>query len=106
MTTKYATIDPTTGEVVREFATISDDEAAQALQQSHTAHLSWRDTDIAERAAVLARTAELYREHATELAQLMTLEMGKPIAQAKGEVELSAQHLRVLRRDWTATAGR
>ncbi|WP_030166059.1 MULTISPECIES: NAD-dependent succinate-semialdehyde dehydrogenase [Actinomycetes] len=90
MTTKYATIDPTTGEVVREFPTISDDAATQALSQAHSAYASWRDADIAERAAVLARTAELYRKHSTELAELMTLEMGKPIAQAKGEVELSA----------------
>ena len=55
-----------------------------------TAYLTWRDVDLADRAAVLARVAELYRQHATELAELMTLEMGKPITQARGEVELSA----------------
>ena len=88
--TKYATVDPTTGTVVREFATMSDDAVTTALATSHEAYRGWRDAELKDRAAVLARVAELYREHATELAQLMTLEMGKPVAQAKGEVELSA----------------
>ena len=88
--TRYATVDPTTGEVVREFAEMSDAEAAQSLLDSQEAYLKWRRTDIAERAELLSRVAALHREHAEELAELMTLEMGKPIAQARGEVELSA----------------
>ena len=87
---KYATVDPTTGTVVREFATISDADAQHALAESHEAYLAWRATDLADRAALLARVAQLHRDHADELAQLMTLEMGKPIVQARGEVELSA----------------
>ena len=88
--TKYATVDPTTGMVVREFATMSDADAASALATAHQAYGPWRDTDLKNRAAVVARIADLHREHAAELAELMTLEMGKPVAQAKGEVELSA----------------
>ncbi len=89
--TKYATVDPSTGETVREFATMSDAAAAQALDRASEAYRSWREADMADRAAVLSRVAELHREHADELAELMTLEMGKPIAQARGEVELSAK---------------
>ncbi|MBA8824085.1 succinate-semialdehyde dehydrogenase/glutarate-semialdehyde dehydrogenase [Saccharopolyspora lacisalsi] len=89
--TKYATVDPTTGELVREFPVMSDAEADQALKRSADAYHGWREAGLAERTAVLSRIAELHREHATELAELMTLEMGKPIAQAKGEVELSAK---------------
>ena len=48
------------------------------------------DADLADRAALLSRVADLHRQHAGELAGLTTLEMGKPIAQAKAEVELSA----------------
>lgn len=89
--TKYATVDPSTGEMVREFATMSDAAAAQALDRASEAYGPWRETDMADRAAVLSRVAAFHREHADELAELMTLEMGKPIAQARGEVELSAK---------------
>ncbi|KAA0086666.1 NAD-dependent succinate-semialdehyde dehydrogenase [Mycolicibacterium sp. P9-64] len=87
---KYATVNPATGEVVQRFDTISDDEADQALVRTHQAYLAWRDVDLKERAAVIGRVADLFREHVDELARLMTLEMGKPVTQAKGEVELSA----------------
>ena len=98
--TKYATVDPTTGTVVREFATMSDADADQALVRAADAYRLWREVDLADRAAVLAKVAELHRQHATELAKLMTLEMGKPIAQAEAEVELSASIY-----DYYATTG-
>jgi succinate-semialdehyde dehydrogenase/glutarate-semialdehyde dehydrogenase len=87
---KYATVDPTTGAVVREFDTMPDAEVEVAVEAAHQAYLSWRRTDVAERTAVLQRIADAHREHADELALLMTTEMGKPVAQAKGEVMLAA----------------
>jgi succinate-semialdehyde dehydrogenase/glutarate-semialdehyde dehydrogenase len=87
---KYATVNPATGEVVRGFDTMSDADAERALNRAHEAYVDWRKVGLTERAAVLARVADLFRQNATDLAQLMTLEMGKPITQAKGEVELSA----------------
>ena len=87
---KYATVDPTTGKVVREFATMSDPDVQQALARALVAYQSWRSADLADRAALLSRVADLHRQHAGELAGLTTLEMGKPIAQAKAEVELWA----------------
>jgi succinate-semialdehyde dehydrogenase/glutarate-semialdehyde dehydrogenase len=87
---KYATVNPATGEVVQNFDTMSDDDADRALTRAHEAYLVWRDTDLKERAAVLGRVADLFRGNASELAKLMTLEMGKPVTQANGEVELSA----------------
>ena len=87
---KYATINPATGEVVQRFDTISDDDADRALTRAHEAYIGWRNIDLKERAAVLGRVADLFRRNATALAELTTLEMGKPITQAKGEVELSA----------------
>jgi acyl-CoA reductase-like NAD-dependent aldehyde dehydrogenase len=87
---KYATINPATGEVVQRFATISDDDADRALTRAHEAYIGWRNVDLKERAAVLGRVADLFRQNALPLAELTTLEMGKPITQAKGEVELSA----------------
>jgi len=88
--TKYATVDPSTGKVLREFPTLSDVEAEQALTRSHDAYRAWHRAETADRASVLARVADLHRRHADELAELMSLEMGKPITQARGEVELSA----------------
>jgi acyl-CoA reductase-like NAD-dependent aldehyde dehydrogenase len=87
---KYATVNPATGELVQGFETISDAEAERALVRAHEAYLDWRGVDLKERAAVVGRVADLFRKNATELAELMTLEMGKPITQARGEIELSA----------------
>jgi succinate-semialdehyde dehydrogenase/glutarate-semialdehyde dehydrogenase len=88
--TTFATVDPTSGEVVREFEALTDREIASAVEQSAVAYASWSRSGIDDRAAVLAQMADLYRENAEELAGLMTLEMGKPVAQALGEVELAA----------------
>ena len=87
---KYATINPATGEVVQGFDTMSDADADRALTRAHQAYLDWRTIELKERAAVLGRVADLFRQNAADLAELTTLEMGKPITQAKGEVELSA----------------
>ena len=86
----YATVNPTTGETVKEFDSMSDAEAVGALQVAHAAFQTWRRTEVAERAALLQRIADGHREHADELAALTTLEMGKPVAQARGEVALAA----------------
>ncbi|MFW0873037.1 NAD-dependent succinate-semialdehyde dehydrogenase [Rhodococcoides corynebacterioides] len=88
--TKYATTDPTTGTVVQKFETVSDELAMDALGAADRAYRTWRTTDTSARAALLHRVADLHRERADDLAALMTLEMGKPIAQARGEVALSA----------------
>lgn len=87
---KYATVNPATGELIQSFETISDDDAGRALDRAHEAYLDWRRVDLKERAAVVGRVADLFRQNATELAELMTLEMGKPVTQARGEIELSA----------------
>jgi succinate-semialdehyde dehydrogenase/glutarate-semialdehyde dehydrogenase len=89
MVSKYATVNPATGEHVRAFSTISDADADHALVRAHQAYLDWRRVDLKERAAVVGRVADLFRQNATDLAELMTLEMGKPITQARGEIELS-----------------
>lgn len=88
--TRYATINPVTGQTLKEFATISDDEARRALGDAHQAYAGWRSQPLSERADVLRRVASLYRELSDDLAALMTLEMGKPVSQARAEIALSA----------------
>lgn len=86
----YATVNPATGEVLARFPEASDAEIDRAVAASATAYDDWRRVPLAERAALLRRVAELYRARTDELAALLTLEMGKPISQADGEVALSA----------------
>lgn len=88
--TSYSTINPVTGELVEEFPLISDQDVEEALSRAHAAYRKWREISLEQRAELLHRVAELHRERADELAETLTLEMGKPIAQAKGEVALVA----------------
>ena len=87
---KYKTINPMTGEVIREYPSLHEQEVSTVLDRSHNAYLTWSAADIGDRTKVLTRTADLYRQNKAELAELMTLEMGKPIAQARGEIDLAA----------------
>src|SRR5574340_226826 len=86
----YTTTDPATGEELARYPEISDAELGELIGRSAAAYRSWRTTPLEQRRAVLARAAELHREQADELAKLLTLEMGKPITQAEGEVALVA----------------
>jgi succinate-semialdehyde dehydrogenase/glutarate-semialdehyde dehydrogenase len=86
----YTTTNPVTGETFATFEEISDAELQDLIARSDAAYRSWRTTSPDERRAVLTRAAEIHRERAGELAALLTLEMGKPAAQAQGEVALVA----------------
>ncbi len=83
-------INPATEEVIETFEPYSTAQINQALDQAHSAFLSWRYTTFAERGAILHRVAIYLREHKAELARLATLEMGKPIAESEAEVEKCA----------------
>jgi succinate-semialdehyde dehydrogenase/glutarate-semialdehyde dehydrogenase len=87
---KYATTDPATGLVLREFETMADGDVDGYLEAAHAAYLKWRRSELAERSEILQQIANAHRERSDELARLMTVEMGKPVAQAKGEVALAA----------------
>ncbi|MDR6417505.1 NAD-dependent succinate-semialdehyde dehydrogenase [Pseudarthrobacter sulfonivorans] len=86
----YATINPATGERVAEFPSLSDEDVQDVLKRSFTEYREWRSVPLAERTAILSRVAELHRERSDELAALLTLEVGKTTAEAKGEVALVA----------------
>jgi succinate-semialdehyde dehydrogenase/glutarate-semialdehyde dehydrogenase len=86
----YATINPVTGATVREFAETTDDQARGVLASAAAAYGPWGASPVSERADILRRIAALHRERSEELAALMTLEVGKPITQSRGEVALAA----------------
>jgi len=84
----YAVVNPATGETVREYATIGDDELRAAIGRADEAHTSWGAvSNVAERAALVRRVGELHLERRQELAEIIVREMGKPIEQALGELD-------------------
>jgi succinate-semialdehyde dehydrogenase/glutarate-semialdehyde dehydrogenase len=83
----YAVVNPATGETVREYPTITDDELRAAIARADDTHDSWGTSSSAsERAALIRRVGELHVEKRKELAGIIVREMGKPFAQALGEV--------------------
>ncbi|HJD50380.1 MAG TPA: aldehyde dehydrogenase family protein, partial [Candidatus Rothia avistercoris] len=77
----YRLEDPTTGEVLETFDTLTDEQAVEAVECAHAAYLSWRTTSVEERAAIVNRIAELFEERKQELAEIISQEMGKPISE-------------------------
>ncbi|MFJ8825954.1 NAD-dependent succinate-semialdehyde dehydrogenase [Streptomyces sp. NPDC102467] len=89
----FATVNPYSGETLAEFPSIEGKEVDSALEAAGSAFDAWRKRPIAERAAVVGRAAEIMKERKEELAQTITLEMGKLISEARGEVDLAASIL-------------
>ncbi|GGY88599.1 NAD-dependent succinate-semialdehyde dehydrogenase [Shewanella fodinae] len=89
----YATVNPYTGELVKKFPDATDEQVEQAITDAHAAFLKWRETSFAHRAEILQRAANILRDNKRKYAEVLTLEMGKVIAEAEAEVELSAQIL-------------
>jgi succinate-semialdehyde dehydrogenase / glutarate-semialdehyde dehydrogenase len=83
-------VNPATEELVASFDAFGPDEVEMALAEAHDAYLEWRERPIAERSAPMRALARLLRERADPYARLATLEMGKPIGEAKAEIEKCA----------------
>ncbi len=86
--------DPSTGEVLTEVADASPADALDALDAVLDAQAGWAATAPRERGEILRRAFEITTERAEDLALLMTLEMGKPLAESRGEVAYGAEFLR------------
>jgi succinate-semialdehyde dehydrogenase / glutarate-semialdehyde dehydrogenase len=83
-------IDPTTGEVVTEVPAADDATRDAIIGRAHDAFDGWRRTSFPDRAEVLRAVAQEMRDDIERLALLMTVEMGKPIIEARGEVTKAA----------------
>ncbi|GAA1248744.1 NAD-dependent succinate-semialdehyde dehydrogenase [Prauserella halophila] len=86
--------DPATGAVIAEVADAEPADGATALNAAVGAGRDWARTPARHRAEILRRTFDLVQEHTEELALLMTLEMGKPLHEARGEVGYGGEFLR------------
>jgi len=89
-----ATVNPATGALEREFAPIDDAELARRLRLAGDAFSEYRHTTFAERARWTVSAAELLEGEVPDIARVMTTEMGKTFAAAKGEVSKCATALR------------
>lgn len=99
-TTHAVSINPTTGEMVSSLPWATEQQVDSAIALAEQGYRQWRTVSVAERADALRRVGSALRARAEEMAQMISLEMGKPIAQARGEVTKSANLC-----DWYAEHG-
>lgn len=90
----FESINPTTGELLGSYPEHDGREIEVRLQLAWDGWLRWSRTPLSERTAFLLRLADLLEERAEEYARLITLEMGKPITEARGEVKKAASGAR------------
>lgn len=98
--------DPSTGKVIATIADASPEDGMLALDAAVAAQDEWAATAPRVRGEILRRAFELVRSHGEELALLMTLEMGKPLAEARGEVAYGAEFLRWFSEEAVRITGR
>ncbi len=89
----YQSINPYNGTVLKTFEEFTEEQLETALQTAAKCFETWRHTTFAERARIVDKVAALMNAKVDELARLMTLEMGKRIDEARGEVKFSARIL-------------
>jgi succinate-semialdehyde dehydrogenase / glutarate-semialdehyde dehydrogenase len=90
----FAVEDPATGTTLCDVADASPADGKAALDAAVAAQADWAATPPRDRGEILRRTYELMTEQADDLALLMTLEMGKPVAESKGEIAYAADFFR------------
>jgi succinate-semialdehyde dehydrogenase / glutarate-semialdehyde dehydrogenase len=98
--------DPSTGNTLLAISDAGAEDAAAALDAAAAAQDAWAATAPRERGEILRRAFELVTERAEDFALLMTLEMGKPLAEARGEVTYGAEFLRWFSEEAVRSFGR
>jgi len=98
--------DPSTNAVIAHVADASPEDGIRALDAAVAAQDAWAATSPRERSDILRRVFDLVRERADDVALLMTLEMGKPLAEAKGEVTYGNEFNRWFSEEAVRIAGR
>lgn len=102
----FPVYDPATGDVLVEIADASPADGIRALDAAVAAQDAWASTPPRTRSDILRRAFDLLMERADEFALLMTLEMGKPFAEARGEVTYGGEFLRWFSEEAVRVAGR
>ena len=89
----YQSVNPYNGKLLKSFEELNDKQVDLTIATAWTGFKTWRELSFAERGIVVAKVASLMLQKVDELAATMTLEMGKRIAEARGEVQFSAKIL-------------
>jgi len=97
----FAVTDPATGQTLIEVADMGVAETQRAIDAAARALPAWRARTAKDRGAILRRWFDLIIAHTEDLAQLMTAEQGKPLAEARGEVAYGASFI-----EWFAEEGK
>lgn len=98
--------DPATNAVIHSIADATAEDGIRALDAAVEAQASWAATPARTRSDILRRTFDLVQEHKEDLALLMTLEMGKPLAESRGEVVYGGEFLRWFSEEAVRISGR
>ena len=98
---EFDVINPADGSVVGTVADLGAGETRRAISAAEEAQKDWANRTAKARGAILRRWYELFLENKEDLARLMTLEMGKPISESRGEVVYAANFI-----DWFAEEGK
>jgi succinate-semialdehyde dehydrogenase/glutarate-semialdehyde dehydrogenase len=101
-----AVTDPSTGTTLVEIADASVADGQRAMDSAANAQAEWAATAPRARGEILRRAFDLLQERADEFALLMTLEMGKPLAEARGEVTYGGEFLRWFSEEAVRISGR
>ncbi|MGD0865040.1 MAG: NAD-dependent succinate-semialdehyde dehydrogenase [Rhizomicrobium sp.] len=89
----YQSVNPADGKTLKKFDELSDKQLEAKLAAAQSCFETWRNKTYAERAVIVAKASALMHSKVDEFAHIMTLEMGKRISEARGEVEFSANIL-------------
>lgn len=86
-------IDPATLEVIGQVAMLDQQQILSAVDSAHRAFPQWRGLSLDARGNILRRWADLILQHAEDLAQILSLEQGKPLAESRGEIAYAASFI-------------
>src|SRR5471032_3479197 len=89
----YQSVNPNDGKVLKSFEHLNSAQLEKSLATADSCFQAWKRTSYADRAAILHKAAKLMHDHVDDFAKLATLEMGKRIDEARGEVKFSADIL-------------
>ncbi|WP_062061971.1 NAD-dependent succinate-semialdehyde dehydrogenase [Cellvibrio sp. OA-2007] len=89
----FAVENPATGEIIAQVADVGVAETREAITAAAQAQLDWAQKTAAERSQLLRSWFNLVMHHQEDLAQILTLEQGKPLAEARGEIAYGASYI-------------
>ena len=89
----FPVTNPARGDVICHLPNLGRAETARAITAAHAAHREWATRTAKERAQVLRRWFDLCMANQDDLATILTAEMGKPVAEAKGEIAYGASYI-------------